>query len=321
MTLTLSQEEFWRSNYERRQFQFNFNTRYRNVNYTLFASQSLSSNTERSDRQLGLSVSLPLDLGHTSSATFDLQKNGDTFSQRASLSGSLDQNRLSYRAALANQDDRQQSAELSMGYQMPFGNVGAGLSQGSDYRSLSVNAGGAVLLHGDGVEFGPYLGETAGLVQVPEIKGVGIANAPGVRTNERGYALVPYLRPYRVNQIELETDHLGPDVEIDNGTHQVVPRRGAVVKSTFSARSVKRLVITGTFNDQPLPFGAQLRDAEAEVIGIVGQAGQVMLSTHDRAQTLEVRWGDQPGQQCRLDIDPQHMEQAQGYRLQALACQ
>jgi outer membrane usher protein len=320
LTLTLSQENYWRSDYERRQFQFNFNTQHRGVGYTLFASQSLSDRNERSDRQLGLSVSLPLDFGHTNSATFDVQKNGSSFSQRASLNGTLDDNRFNYRAALANEDNRQQSAELSMGYQTAFGNVGAGVSQGNDYRNVSVNATGAMLLHADGIELGPYLGETAGLVEVPGIKGIGIANAPGVRTNERGYAMVPYLRPYRVNQVELETDQLGPDIEIDNGTTQVVPRRGAVIKSTFAARSISRLVISATFNGQPLPFGAQVRDAKDEVIGVVGQAGQVMLSTDDRPQTLEVRWGDTTGQQCRLDIDPQRMELTQGYRLQTSTC-
>lgn len=320
LTLTLSQDNYWRSDYERRQFQFNFNTQHRGVGYTLFASQSLSDRHERSDRQLGLSVSLPLGLGHTNSATFDVQKYGNTYSQRASLNGSLDENRFNYRAALANEDNRQQSAELSMGYQTAFGNLGAGLSQGNDYRNVSVNATGALLLHDEGIELGPYLGETAGLVEVPGIKDVGIANAPGVRTNERGYALVPYLRPYRVNQVELETDRLGPDVEIDNGTTQVVPRRGAVVKSTFAARTINRLVINATFNGQPLPFGAQVRDAEDAVIGIVGQAGQVMLSTDDQTQTLEVRWGEQTGQQCRLDVDPQRMELAQGYRLQTSTC-
>jgi outer membrane usher protein len=320
LTLTLSQEEYWRTDYQRRQFQLNFNTQHRGIGYTLFASQSLTDRNDHSDRQIGLSVSLPLGFGHTNSATFDMQRNGNAYSQRASLNGVLDENRFNYRAAVANQDNRQQSAELSMGYQTTFGNLGAGVTQGNDYRNLSINATGAVLLHGEGIEFGPYLGETAGLVEVPGIKDVAIANAPGVRTNERGYALVPYLRPYRVNQVELQTDQLGPDVEIDNGTTQVVPRRGAVVKSTFAARTVSRVVISATYGEQPLPFGAQVRDDEDAVIGLVGQAGQVMLTTDDRPQTLNVRWGEQPTQQCRLDVDPQRMELAQGYRLQTSVC-
>jgi outer membrane usher protein len=320
VSLTMSQQDYWQSTYVQRQFQLNFNTQYRGVTYNLYASQSLSD-TRDTDRQFGLSMSLPLDFGHSSTATFDVQNNGDRFSQRASLGGSVDENRLNYRTTLSNDENQQQSAALSVGYQAPFGSVGVGLTHGSDYRNVSANASGAVLLHADGIEFGPYLGETTGLVEVPGIAGVGVLNATGVKTNEHGYALVPYLRPYRVNQVVLQTDQLGPEVEIDNGTAQVVPRRGAVVKATFPARSVNRMVITGrTATGHPLPFGAQVSDAQGAVIGIVGQAGQVMLSTSTEPQTLDVRWGEQSKPQCTLNIDPQSMEQAQGYRLQALTC-
>ena len=87
------------------------------------------------------------------------------------------------------------------------------------------------------------------------------------------------------------------------------------------AKSGYDLVITGrTAAGQLLPFGAQLSDREGNVIGMVGQAGQVMLSTGMEAQTLDVHWGEQATAQCQLFIDPQTMEQAQGYRLQELTC-
>lgn len=318
LNLTLSQENYWRSDYERRQFQFNFNTHHQGISYNLFASQSLKDRNSVSDRQLGLSVSMPLDFGRSSSATFDVQKSGDTFSQRASLTGTADESRLNYRASLARDSLDQQSASLAVGYQ---GSLGAGLTQGNDYRSLSLNANGALLLHADGIELGPYLGETAGLVEVPGIAGVGIGNASGVRTNERGYALVPYLQPYRVNQITLETDQLGPEVEIENGASQVVPRRGAVVKTRFEARKISRLLITGhTAAGLALPFGAHVSNSEGETIGVVGQAGQVMLATSAEPQRLDVRWGDDAEHSCQMSIDPQTMDEAQGYRLQQVTC-
>jgi outer membrane usher protein len=320
VSLTLSHQDYWHSHYEQRQFQFNINTHHQGVTYNLYASQSLN-NTRGTDRQLGLSLSLPLDFAHSNNATFDVQSNGDRYSQRASLGGSADESRLNYRVSLSNDENRRQAAALSVGYQTPFGGVGAGLTQGHDYRSVSMNASGAVLAHADGVEFGPYLGETSALIEVPDVAGVGITNASGVTTNQRGYALLPHLRPYRINQIALQTDQLGPEVEIDNGAAQVVPTRGAVVKTTFPARSVNRLVITArTVEGQPLPFGAQVSDASGAVLGLVGQAGQVMLSTGNGPQALEVRWGDQTESQCRLSIDPDSMEQTQGYRLQALTC-
>lgn len=320
LSLTLSHQDYWQSNKVQRQYQLNASTHYKGVGYNLFTSQSLND-SQGNDRQIGLSITLPLDFGHPVNATFDAQKNGDSFSQRASLSGTADQSRLNYQTSVSHDDSRQQSAALSLGYQASFGSLGAGVTQGSDYRNLSLNASGALLLHAGGLEAGPYLGETTALVEVPGIAGVGVQNAIGVKTNERGYALAPYLRPYRTNHLSLQTDQLGPEVEIDNGTAQVVPRRGAVVKATFPARTVTRLVITGrTANGQTLPFGAQVRDGEGTVIGVVGQAGQVLLSTKAEPQVLDVSWGEQVEPQCQLHIDPQNLEQTQGYRLQELTC-
>lgn len=323
LSLTMSHQDYWQTNRTQRQFQLNLSTRYRGVTFNFYGSQSLTDRqaSTYTDRQFGLSVSMPLELGRPLNATFDLQRNGDRFSQRASLGASADENRLNYHATFSRDDDRWQSAALAVGYQAPFGNVGAGVTQGSDYRNLSVNASGAVLLHAGGVELGPYLGETTGLVEVPNTPNVGVMNATGVRTNERGFALVPHLRPYRANQVVLDTDQLGPEVEIDNGSMQVVPRRGAVVKAAFAARPVVRLVITGrTVAGDPLPFGAQVSDASGTVLGIVGQAGQVLLATSPEPQTLDVGWGAQSTTRCQLKIEPEGMQRSSGYRLQDLTC-
>jgi outer membrane usher protein len=320
LSLTLSQQDYWHSSNTQRQYQLGANTRFKDVTFNVFASQSLN-NARDNDRQIGLSMSMPLDFGHSAYATFDTQKSGDHINQRATLSGNSDHSRLNYQASLGSDNDRHQSAALSVGYQAPFGSVGAGVTQGNNYRNVSLNASGAVLMHAGGVETGPYLGETTALVQVPGIAGVGLLNAAGVETNERGYVLAPNLRPYRTNQLVLQTDQLGPEVEIENGTTQVIPTRGAVVKATFAARTVTRLLITGhTVQGQPLPFGAQLSDEKGVAVGIVGQAGQVLLSTSAEPQVLNVSWGERIEPQCQLHIDPQQMEQTQGYRMQELTC-
>ena len=156
---------------------------------------------------------------------------------------------------------------------------------------------------------------------MPGIADVGLLNASSAKTNDRGYALIPYLQPYRVNRVILDTDQLDPNVEIENGVTQVVPRRGAVVKATFPARTVQRLLLT-TRDSQgaPLPFGAQVSNAAGEVLGVVGQAGQVLLGTVDGQQTLDVRWGNAATEQCRLHVDVQNMPLDQGYRVQDLTC-
>ncbi|MFP3408740.1 fimbria/pilus outer membrane usher protein, partial [Pseudomonas sp. SIMBA_065] len=90
--------------------------------------------------------------------------------------------------------------------QAPYASVSAGYTEADNYRSLSLNASGAVLLHADGLEFGRYLGDTAALIEVPGVANVGLQNATGTRTNSRGYALLPYLQPYRTNSVVLETN-------------------------------------------------------------------------------------------------------------------
>jgi outer membrane usher protein len=110
-------------------------------------------------------------------------------------------------------------------------------------------------------------------------------------------------------------------VEIDNASTQVVPARGAVIKTTFAARTVTRLVINATTQSgKPLPFGAQVSDAQGNILGIAGQGGQVLLSTGMQAQTLDVHWGEKSDPQCRLYIDPAGMPLTKGYRMQDMTC-
>jgi len=320
VSLTLSQEDFWRSDYQRRQFQFNLSTRHDTVSYNLYASQSLSDR-QHNDRQISVSISMPMEFGRSTTATFDVRQSAGEFDQRASLAGRNDSDLLNYRVSLSNSERSKQTGEFSLGYQAPFASLGAGVAQGPDYNNLSLNASGALLLHGDGLELGPYLGETSGLVHVPDIAGVGLLNAASARTNDRGYALIPYLQPYRINRVILNTEQLDPGVAIDNGVTQVVPRRGAVVKTTFSARRVHRLLLTTRdANGGPLPFGAQVSDAQGEVLGVVGQAGQMLLGTGEGKQTLSVRWGDTTDERCRLQFDVSAMPLEQGYRVQSLVC-
>lgn len=320
LSLTLSQDDYWHTNRQRRQYQFQFNTQYRRVSINLYASQSLSDDNG-SDRIVGLGVTIPLDWGTSTTASFDVQESNGHFSERASLNGGSQDNRLSYLASLANDEQQRKTASVSMGYQTQKVNVGAGYTEADDFRSVSVNASGAVLAHAGGIVLGQYLGETTALVHVPDVPGVGVDNVPGGSTDNSGYILAPHMRPYRVNQVTLQTDQLGPGVEIENGVTQVVPRRGAVALAAFKAQQVNRLILTLQHADgRPLPFGTQLNDKQGKHLAVVGQAGQALIATDAQAQTLEARWGERAGQRCLFSIDPATMPEEQGYRLQTLRC-
>ncbi|MFP3519982.1 fimbria/pilus outer membrane usher protein, partial [Pseudomonas sp. SIMBA_077] len=76
---------------------------------------------------------------------------------------------------------------------------------------------------------------------VSGVKGVGVDSSAVTRTDDKGYAIVPYVQPYRYNWISLDSDTLGSDVEIQESSRMVVPTRGAVVKSRFESTSGRRL--------------------------------------------------------------------------------
>ena len=319
ISLSLSQQDYWQRSDVQRQFQFNFNTHHNGISYSFNGSQSLTDTRTGSDRQFGLTVSMPLEFGRSSTLSVDVQHSAQGASQRASLSSHAD--RLSYNASVAVSERQQQSTGLALAYQAPLATLGAGIATSDNAHSVSLNLSGGALFHADGLELGPYLGETIGLVHVPDIADVGVRNNSASRTNANGYALVPHLRPYRVNQLVLDTDQLDPDVDIDNGTAAVVPRRGAVVKSQFSARRANRIVLTlFSGNQQPLPFGTQLHDTDGNVLGMVGQGGRTMLSLGDGVQDVEARWGDSPDSRCLFQVDPEATPRDQGYRLQTLTC-
>ena len=320
LSLIFSQENYWQLDDAQRQFQVNFSSRFNTVSYSLYASQSLNDD-EFNERQYGLSISVPLDFGRSTTAIYDVRQNRGQLNHRASLSGRAKNGLLNYRASATRNETAQQSAELSLGYMAPFASLGAGITQGTDFNTLSLNASGALLLHAEGLETGPYLGETSGLIHVPNIANVGLLNDSSARTNDRGYALIPYLQPFRINRVILDTAQLDPNVEIDNGVTQVVPRRGAVVKASFPARKVERLLVsTRDKHGIALPFGAQISNAEGHVLGIVGQAGQSLLSTVEGQQIVYVRWGKTAAEQCQAQFDTHSMPLEQGYRVQDLVC-
>lgn len=320
LSLIFSQEDYWQLDDAQRQFQLNFSSRFNTVSYSLYASQSLNDD-EFNERQYGLTISVPLEFGRSTTATYDLRQNSGQLNHRAALSGRAQNGLLNYRASAASNESGRQSAELSLGYLAPFASLGAGITQGTDFSTLSLNASGALLLHADGLETGPYLGETSGLIHVPNIANVGLLNDSSARTNDRGYALIPYLHPFRINRVILDTDQLDPNVEIDNGVTQVVPRRGAVVKALFPARKVERLLVsTRNQYGTALPFGAQISNADGHVLGIVGQAGQSLLSTVEGQQTIHVRWGKTSAEQCQAQFDTHNMPFEEGYRVQDLVC-
>jgi outer membrane usher protein len=172
---------------------------------------------------------------------------------------------------------------------------------------------GALVAHPGGLTLSQPLSETFGIVEAPDAEGARLLNASGVRVNSRGYAVVPHLTPYRMNTVEIDPKGLSTDVELQVTSQQVAPRAGAVAMlryATVSGRSAMLQVLKA--DGKPLPFGASVVDEHGVEVGLVGQASRVLArGLQDRGQ-LTVKWGELPGDVCRMDYELPATEKGTG---------
>ncbi|MBH3429133.1 fimbrial biogenesis outer membrane usher protein [Pseudomonas alkylphenolica] len=321
MYLNYSHQNYWGSSHVDKQVQLGVSTQYKGVSYSLYASKSLSDNYDQG-AQIGLSLSMPFGGGgrSSSSANFTMTRNSDgSLDQRAGLSGRKEAVTYNVDASHAQHGGNAGSARL--GYQAQAAQLSAGVSAGKDYRQVSVGASGSMLAHAGGLEFGQSLGETVALIEVKGTPGVGVNNAPGIRTNDRGYALVPYVQPYRKNRITLDTSDLDPTIDIHEGVMHVVPRRGAVVKAVFKAsRSEKVILNLRLANGSVPPFGTSVLDEAGVSAGVVGPGGQVLLSGVD-GTVYHLKWGEKNEQQCEVRLNVGGVPITDGYRVVGVTCE
>jgi outer membrane usher protein len=307
-TLTLSQRlgqsgslyanasvnDYWNRNGSDSQFQVGYNNHFRRLSWGVSATRSRLV-FGGYDNQFFLNASLPLGDGtHAPNVSVNLSHSDELGSQeQAMLNGSAGQwNQFTY-GATASRSDAGGGAAVSVnaGYRSPYAVFNASVGKGDGYSQQSASASGALVAHRGGVTFGQPMGDTVALVHVPGAGGAHITNAPGVRVDRFGYALVPYLMPYQLDTIQVDPKGLPLNVQLDATSARVAPYAGAVVMVDFKSKQGRALIVRIHLSDgKPAPFGAQVFNAKGEALGVVGQAGLALLRGVDGSGHLDVQW-------------------------------
>lgn len=302
--LTGSRQTYWNRSGTSDSLQAGFSSSVGVVNYSLSFSKTRIAGFDDTDNSLFLSLSVPLERWLPSGAspiyaTLSSSQDGrGNVTQQAGLSGSLlEQNTLSWNVSQGYSRDAGNSGSASLYYQGGYGNANLGYSHSDSYQQTSYGVSGGMLLHQNGLTLSQSIGDTSILVAAPGAAGVPVGSG-GVRTDWRGYTVIPYATFYRENRVALDTTWLDNRTEIDNAVRRVVPTRGAVVKADFKVRTGLRALITLLQNGKPVPFGATVTtDANGS---IVGDDGQVFLSGLSPSGVLKAKWGNAPDQQCTV---------------------
>ena len=304
--LTGSSQNYWNRNNGNLTFTAGYSSTWKGLHYTVSAQRTRDLLSERVDKQLDFTVSLPLGSGARSPTLTTTVYRGDQSSgERLSLGGTLGgRNELSYGLSSSRAQGSGYATSADMKYQTSQGVLSASYGQSNAYQSTSLGMTGGIVAHRGGVTFAPELGDTIGIVQAPDALGARINGNHSAQIGKSGFAVVPNLTPYRQNVVELDPKDLSSDVELKTAAQNVAPRAGSVVQLQFETVSGQAMLITALREDgTPLPFGADVFDESGASVGIVGQGGKAFARVSRGQGQLTVKWGPDATTLCTLRYD------------------
>jgi len=316
LSLSWVGENYWNSDRTMRSIGAGYYNSWNGVSYGLNYSYNENSVTTDGtqigrvydrDQVFSLNINVPFSLflpNTWASYTLNTSKKGNT-TQTVGLNGTaLEASNLSWSALEGyGSQGAGNSGNLNADYRGTYGEVTGGYAYDKDTQRVNYGVQGGILVHENGVTFGQQMNETVALVAAPGASGIAVSSQPGVKTDWRGYAIVPYATPYRRNPVQLDPQSLPDDVELALNNQNVVPTRGAVVRANFSASVGQRVLMTILrAGGDPIPFGATVTDPAQKHTQafIVGDGGQVYLTGLNDSGTLTAKWGNEASQQCRV---------------------
>lgn len=293
------QQDYWHMGGYERTFSAGWNSSLNGINYNIaWTYTDDPENIEPADQQLAFSVQVPLSLflpaqvldNAWTSYSVNTGNNRDIH-QQAGLNGTLlNDNNLSYSIQHSNTNPGAgSSGSINSDFKGGYGEISGGYNYDNHTRQINYGLKGGIVGHPYGITFSQPLGQSLAVVKAPGADNTKVQNNAGVYTDWRGYAVVPYVSPYRKNRIALDTSTLGDEVDIETAVQTVIPTQGAVVMVDFDTRIGNRVLMTLIYRGLPVPFGA-LAELDSGGNGIVGDDGQLYLTGVPEEGKVSVSW-------------------------------
>lgn len=328
--LTGSHQTYWGTGKADEQFQAGYSGAWQDITYTI--SYSLTKNAWQQDRDnmLAFNINIPFSHWLRSDSQSAFRRSNVNYSMTDDLHGRmtnqvgiygtlLDDNNLSYSVqtgyAGGGTGTSGGTGNAALTYRGTSGNANVGYSRSDSYNQLYYGLSGGVLAHENGITLSQPLNDTMVLIKAPGAGNVAVENQTGVRTDWRGYAVLPFVMDYRENRIALNTNTLADNVDLDEAVVSVVPTHGAVVLADFKTHIGLKVLMTLTYNGKPLPFGTVVSFDNGRSGSIVADRGQVYLTGLPLRGELKAKWGENVAEQCVVSyqLPPESQQQALSY--------
>ncbi|MEZ7217150.1 fimbria/pilus outer membrane usher protein [Klebsiella spallanzanii] len=298
------QQNYWDNNQGTdRQYQFGYNNSLGRVSYGLSINRNRNGDGDY-ENHYQLTLSIPL--GNTtpfSQMSVNLNHDpGGTVSEQLSLSGTaLEDSSWSYGMSASNSNrGGSTSGTINTSLRSSQAMLQAQAGAGKHYSNYSFGMSGGAIAHSGGVTLTPYTADTMALVEAKGAHGAKVSGYPGVAVDRFGYAIVPYLNAYQINQIEIDPKGIPENVELENTSQKIAPYSGAVVKLRFDTVQGQAVMIN-LLRNPAIPFGADVLDAEQNIVGVVGQGQRIFARLAHISGQLRVRWGTDKEDSCIIN--------------------
>lgn len=210
----------------------------------------------------------------------------------------------SYRAGFEYRSgDHRRSLTTAVSLLPRYFQLDAGYARDTRSSSTSLALRGGLVAHEHGLTASPYaVRDTFGVLSVGDAAGVRISTPGGpVWTDARGYAVLPQIGPYGKSRVEVATDSLQRNVDIQNGASEIHAARGAVTQLDFAVNRTRRLLVRGQSPDgRLLPFGASVTDEQGDVVGVMQGNGEIFVP--NALATPRLRVSGPAMSACELDL-------------------
>jgi outer membrane usher protein len=311
--LTGSHQTYWGIGKADEQLQAGYSGTLEDITYTLSYSLTKNAWQDGRDNMLAFNISIPFSHWLRSDSQSAFRRSSVSYSMSDDLNGRmtnqagvygtlLDDNNLSYNVQAGytggGEGTSGGTGNAALTYRGASGNANVGYSRSSGYNQLYYGLSGGVLAHENGITLSQPLNDTLILVKAPGAGNVSVENQSGIRTDRRGYAVLPFAMDYRENRVALNPNTLANNVELDEAVVSVVPNHGAVVLADFKTHVGLKVLMTLTYNGQPLPFGSVVSFDNGRSGSIVADGGQVYLTGLPPSGEVKAKWGEGANEQC-----------------------
>ncbi|WP_244196683.1 fimbria/pilus outer membrane usher protein [Paraburkholderia hospita] len=302
----VSSQHYWNRPGRDMFYQLGYSNGFKYGTYSVTAGRTRSADGTLSNEVM-LSTSIPL--GHTQHSPMlstNLNAGKDASSMQTSLGGAAgERNQYSYNVydtvEQAASGGVNASAGASGTWRAPVAQVTASASGGAHSAQVSAGVSGSVVAHPGGVTFSQTVGDTFGIVEAKGAEGATVSSASGVKVDSHGYAVVPFLAAYGMNTVDIDPKGSSSDVEFVSTSERAVPRLGSVVMLKYKTVTGRAALIRAPqMGGAPLPFGADVLDANGSHVGVVAQDSRIFARGIEDKGTLVVKLGENEGDICRI---------------------